>query len=146
MVYHYYDNLSLAEVLYSPFSSQLIDIEYPTNNSPPTANAGPDQIIFDTIIIDGSQSSDPDEDIVAYEWQIHHITDPSCDRTAAGETVTLTALSFGFYNVTLTVTDSEGAVDTDTMFFSATGPKGDFDFDGDVDGNDLFEFSKSFGF
>jgi len=32
------------------------------------------------------------------------------------------------------------------MFFSATGPKGDFDFDGDVDGNDLFEFSKSFGF
>ena len=45
----------------------------------------------------------------------------------------------------MTVTDNEGAVGFDNMFFSAMGLKGDLDLDGDVDGNDLSEFSKNFG-
>ena len=47
----------------------------------------------------------------------------------------------GFYDVNLIVEDDEGRTDTDQMLFSATGPKGDFDFDGDVDGYDLSVFA-----
>jgi len=39
-------------------------------NEPPTSNAGVDQIVTEgfTIVLDGSNSSDPDDDIVSYRW------------------------------------------------------------------------------
>ncbi len=114
-------------------------------NDAPTANAGPDQIIFDTITLDGLLSSDPEGDPITYEWNIQHTINPDYNYTFAGQQVAITGIPTGFYDVTLTVTDSAGATDTDTMFFSATGLLGDFDFDGDVDGDDLAEFSISFG-
>jgi hypothetical protein len=54
-------------------------------------------------------------------------------------------LKTGFYDVTLIVEDDEGRTGTDQMLFSATGPKGDFDFDGDVDLYDLSVFSEYYG-
>ena len=114
-------------------------------NGTPTAEAGPDQIAFDTITLDGSKSSDPDEDPLIYQWQIQHTVNPAYNRTASGEIAVVTDLQLGFYNVTMTVTDPGGATDTDTMFFSATGLKGDFDFDGDVDAVDLGSFIENYG-
>ena len=123
---------------------------YERSNSPdaivkPIANAGSDQIVFDEITLDGSLSDDPDGEIVAYEWQIEHQENPSFDTSAVGETPTISNLKKGFYDVILTVEDNDGEVDSDEMFFSATGLKGDFDFNGTVDGSDLAEFAEKFG-
>ena len=90
-------------------------------NQPPTANAGPDQIVFDEITLDGTQSSDTDGTIVSYDWQIQNQDDLST-ITTTGVTPTITGLKLGFYDVTLTVTDDEDAIGIDSMFFSATGP------------------------
>ena len=130
-------------VHYNGSTWSLVDLT--STNSPPTANAGPDQIIFDTITLDASLSSDPEGAPLTYEWTIQHTVNPDYNYTATGQQATITGFATGFYDVTLTITDSAGAIDTDTMFFSATGRKGDFDFDGDVDGDDLAEFSISFG-
>jgi hypothetical protein len=44
------------------------------NNSAPTANAGPDQTsnvqVADTVILDGSASSDPDGNTLSYSWSL----------------------------------------------------------------------------
>ena len=111
----------------------------------PVANAGPDQIVFNEITLDGLQSTDSDGIIDLYEWQILHRENPAYDRTAVGDKPTISDLEPGFYDVTLTVTDNDGAVDADTMVFSAMGRKGDLNMDGDVDGDDLSEFSEEYG-
>src|SRR3989442_1596441 len=50
----------------SPSDTVLID----TQNSPPTANAGPDQTVFvgATVQLDGSGSSDVDHDFLTFRW------------------------------------------------------------------------------
>jgi hypothetical protein len=114
-------------------------------NQTPTANAGHDQIVFDEITLDGSLSDDPDGEIVSYQWQLIHSVNSAYNRSAEGQTPTISDLKHGFYDVTLVVEDNGGATDTDEMSFSATGLKGDFNFDGNVDGSDLAEFSENFG-
>ena len=136
-----YSTINYQPILTTPHPDTPI-FEY---NQSPTANAGHDQIIFDTITLDGTQSSDPENDALTYEWQIQHTENPDYNYTATGQQVTITGIATGFYDVTLTVTDSAGATDIDTMFFSATGLLGDFDFDGDVDGDDLSNFTGKFG-
>ena len=111
----------------------------------PQANAGPDQIVFDEITLDGSLSNHPDDETISYQWQLNHRENSDLDRTASGENPTVFNLKEGFYDVTLIVEDDEGRTHTDQMFFSATGPKGDFDFDGDVDEYDLLIFSEYYG-
>ncbi len=113
--------------------------------NPPTAHAGPDLIVFDEITLDGSQSDDPDGTLELYEWQINHRENSDFDRTAYGEIVTISSLEYGFYDVTLTVTDDDGLTDTDEMGCAAIGKKGDLDFDGDSDGSDLAEFALNYG-
>lgn len=90
----------------------------PTGNQPPIANAGPDQTVTDSdsdgwedVTLDGSASYDPDGTIAAYEWK-------------EGETPLGTGVSFtcdfavGTHTVTLTVTDNEGATDTDEVIIT----------------------------
>ncbi len=110
----------------------------------PVANAGPDQIVFDEITLDGSLSTHPDGVIMFYQWQLNHRENSAFNTTASGINPTVSNLKRGFYDVTLIVEDDQGITGSDQMFFSAAGLKGDFDSDGDVDGDDLSVFSSYF--
>jgi len=90
-------------------------------NQPPTADAGIDQIIFDTITLNGSKSTDPDGGTLTYSWQLNHRTNLTNNRTAIGIAPTISNLQSGFYDVILTTKDDGNLTDTDTIMFSATG-------------------------
>ena len=84
-------------------------------NQPPTANAGLDQSANDadgtnseTVTLDGSASSDLDGTIDTYEW--------AEGATPLGSTVSITeSFGVGTHTVTLTVTDDDGATDSNDV-------------------------------
>ncbi len=90
-------------------------------NTPPVANAGPDQVgrAGDTVTLDGSASHDADNDQLAYAWAF--VSKPAgsaaalSDRTAVGPT--FTPDEGGFYVLSLTVNDGtvDSAADTVTI-------------------------------
>lgn len=92
-------------------TSNTVDAIWETPpNAPPVANAGVDQVIEQTgptmaVILDGSGSSDPDNDPLTYTW--------SGDTSATGANPTVN-LGPGVHNLTLTVSDGQ-ASDTDTV-------------------------------
>lgn len=79
-------------------------------NNPPLADAGPDQkgLVGEVMTFDGSGSYDNEGPIASYEWDFGDGT------TATGEGVTHTYTGYGPFDVTLTVTDTEGLTDTDS--------------------------------
>ncbi|MCP4262232.1 MAG: choice-of-anchor D domain-containing protein, partial [Planctomycetes bacterium] len=84
-------------------------------NQAPVANAGPDQTTADLngdgseqITLDGSGSTDSDGTIQSYVWTEGAI------QIATGQTPTVT-LAVGTHDITLTVTDDDGATDSDTV-------------------------------
>jgi len=83
-------------------------------NQPPVANAGEDQTVpadascSATVSLDGSGSSDPDNDPLTYEW-----TGPFGTATGVNPTVTL---PLGVHSIDLTVDDGNGGTHTDTVF------------------------------
>jgi len=91
----------------------------PPPNQPPTANAGPDQTInlpAMSVTLSGS-GSDPDGSIVSYSWTKvsgigGNITSPNTAST------TVTGLIIGTYVFRLTVTDNNGATNTDDVTIS----------------------------
>jgi PKD repeat protein len=86
-------------------------------NEPSVADAGGDKIIFveEEVTFDASASSDPDGSIVSYEWDFD---DGSTD---SGEIVTHKYSEQGDYTAILTVTDNDGAKDTDKIFVHVKG-------------------------
>jgi PKD repeat protein len=80
-------------------------------NEPPTADAGPDRTAYpgDVINFNGSGSNDTDGTIDTYFW------DFGDGYTGSDEKTTHTYTSEGSYDVTLTVTDDDGAFDTDGL-------------------------------
>lgn len=83
----------------------------PVPNVAPTANAGADQAVAegDSVTLSASASSDSDGSIISYRW-------------AEGSTVLANSSSFskndfsiGIHTLTLTVTDDDGATDSDTV-------------------------------
>jgi hypothetical protein len=82
-------------------------------NAPPMAAAGDDQVVECAgpdgaeVVLDGSGSSDPDQDPVVLTWS-------GPFGTASGPTATVT-VPLGTWVITLEVRDSEGAVATDTV-------------------------------
>ena len=84
-----------------------------SSNEPPTADAGPDQLLQvaggDTaeVTLDGSASSDPDSDPLTFTWT-------NSFGTVMGVMPTV-ALPAGVHVVTLTVDDGKGGTDTDTV-------------------------------
>lgn len=102
----------------------ILSIPLPTlPNTPPFANAGPDQTVEQEsyagtqVTLDGSGSTDPDsspgtnDDIIGFEWY-EGATPPGI-----GETINYT-FPLGSYTVTLKVTDSFGETDEDDVIIT----------------------------
>ena len=97
-----------------------------TNNTPPVANAGPNQSVSvgETVTLDGSGSTDVDGDPLTYAW--------SFDSVPAGSTATLSdptavmptfvADEAGTYEVQLIVNDGSEDSAPDTVTITATQP------------------------
>lgn len=66
-----------------------------------------------TVVLDGSQSSDFDGDIVSYDWNLGDGT------TATGVEVMHEYIEGGKYSVTLTVTDNDNKTDSDSILITA---------------------------
>lgn len=108
-------------------------------NTPPVADAGPDQTVTvgSTAQLDGSNSSDPDDDPLTYRWLFISIpagsnaslSDPSIPKPS------FVADLAGNYILELAVSDSRGGIDRDRVTVMAVEErlKGDVDLDGDVD-------------
>jgi len=84
----------------------------------PLADAGLDQTVVQgtTVYLDAGGSTTPDGEIVGYEWEIegpNSVTPPDC-RTC--EQTQFVATEEGTYTVSMTITDDEGATDTDTLY------------------------------
>jgi hypothetical protein len=87
----------------------------PSTNTPPVANAGPDQTVVDTdgntlevVTFDGTGSFDPDGSILAYAWTLN--------GNPFGNAATFSVTRpLGTFVVTLTVTDNLGGTASDTV-------------------------------
>jgi hypothetical protein len=84
-------------------------------NRPPVAEAGPDQTVECTgysganVTLDGSASSDPDNDPLTYEWR-------DADGNLVGSTAqVMLTLSRGTHDFTLSVNDGRGGTNSDTV-------------------------------
>ena len=99
----------------------VVTVQEAPANQPPVANAGPDQTVTDTdgngqedIALDGSESDDPDGDIVSWVWT------ENGTEVATGEKPTV-SLSVGVHTITLTVTDNDGDTDSDDVVITVQG-------------------------
>lgn len=89
------------------------EVEYPTTNSPPTAAVAANTTSGDaplTVAFDGSEASDPDDDIEEYIWRFKDGSAP-----ASGQSVTHTFSIAGEYDVELVVVDSAGNRNSETV-------------------------------
>lgn len=91
----------------------------PNPNQPPVANAGVDQtsIVEEVVNFDGSGSSDPEGDMLSYEWDFGDGSNGSGVTTSHAYDIA------GNYTVTLTVIDSAGNIDSDTLFVNVEQPE-----------------------
>jgi uncharacterized protein YndB with AHSA1/START domain len=97
----------------------------PASASPPVADAGPNQTVDEgvTVTLDGSNSSDPDNDISSYQWnQTGGLSVTLSDTSAARPTFTAPNVGPGGASLTfqLTVTDSGGLQSTDTCIVNVS--------------------------
>ncbi|MCD6585823.1 MAG: hypothetical protein J7K96_08690, partial [Desulfobacteraceae bacterium] len=111
------------------------------NNGEPTADAGPDQTVSPgaTVILDGSASTDPEDSIVSYQWNISGAMG-SFPLSLTGQTPSFTAPNADEWVIyRLTVTDNGGKTDTDkvTITINADNNK----IDGDVNGDSNVDLS-----
>lgn len=91
----------------------------PPDNKPPVANAGPDQNLvypYNSTILDGSNSTDPDNNIDSYQWRkilgpaSLYISEPDKAVTDVKQ------LEYGrVYQLELKVTDTRGLYSKDTV-------------------------------
>ena len=96
-------------------------------NYPPVADAGPDQLVMVSTLVtlDGSNSSDPNDNIMSYEWAMVWGTQVSptlTDANTAVATFTAPATTQDF-QFELTVTDSVGEVSRDTVAIAVREPQ-----------------------
>ncbi len=92
--------------------------EIAINNHPPVADAGPDQAIAlptDSVILDGSQSSDIENNITGFSWT--KISGPSTFHIVNADAIQTSVMSLitGVYQFELKVTDGGGLFAMDTV-------------------------------
>lgn len=90
----------------------------PVPNKKPVANAGDDRVIqlpIDHAQLDGRSSTDEDGTITSYSWT--KISGPAGSTIHPSDSVVATVgnLKEGAYTISLTVTDDDGATDSDTL-------------------------------
>lgn len=92
-------------------------------NHAPTADAGMDQTVAPgtTVTLDGSGSTDPDDDTLAYNWAQSGGT--AVIFTSILSRTTFTAQAPGVLTFTLTVSDPGGLMDSDTVAVIITMPE-----------------------
>jgi len=106
----------------SPADSVLINVEMP--NTIPVANAGVDQVVFtgDLVTLDGSGSSDADNDLLSFSWSI--ISAPNFSTAGlsntAVESPTLIPDVAGTYIMQLIVNDGLANSSADTVTLTVT--------------------------
>ncbi len=87
------------------------------SNAAPTANAGPDRTMTlpsNSIILNGTGSSDSDGTIVGYSWvKLTSLAGTLANANSA--TPTVTGMVAGIHTFRLTVTDNAGLTGTDTV-------------------------------
>ena len=100
-----------------------------SGNSAPQANAGGDQTITlgETVNLDANGSSDPDGDELSALWTLQSAPDGSNLDTsdiagASSFTAQITPDATGTFEVRLAVTDTQGALGTDTMLIEVSQP------------------------
>lgn len=96
-----------------------IEIDYDNSNQPPTADAGSNQTVNEgaTVNLNGSGSTDPENDTLTYQWV--RLSGPSISisgsNTATPSFVAPQVASAQVVVVQLTVDDGNGNSDTDTV-------------------------------
>lgn len=115
----------------------------PIVNTPPVANAGPDQTLTDTdrdgqevVTLDGSASTDAQAPVSNYLWK------EGVTNLANGPSSTANVpFTVGTHSVLLTVTDSGGLTATDSVTITVNAfCFADYNLDGGVDGGDVDSF------
>ena len=112
-------NIATSYTFSNVGSDHTIEVSFAANTHPPVADAGPPQIVEEgeTVTLDASQSTDPNDVVVNYEWaQIDGLQVSLSDENAvkptfvAAPTTEDTTVVFQ-----LTVYDSGGLSDSDTV-------------------------------
>lgn len=92
-------------------------------NVAPQANAGPDQQVEtgSTVVLDGSQSSDANNDPLSYSWAFQQRPQSSTATLSdsATQSPSFIADELGSYTIELTVDDQQGSIATDTVSVEA---------------------------
>ena len=123
-------------------STDTCVVNVPWTNIPPTADAGPDQTVDEgvTVTLDGSNSTDPNNDIIAHLWE--QTNGPVVVLSSSEDgSITFTAPDVGPDGVSLTfkltTTDSTGLQSEDDCIINVTWvnlpPAADADLDQTVD-------------
>ncbi|MBI5943075.1 MAG: BMP family ABC transporter substrate-binding protein [Chloroflexi bacterium] len=101
-----------SQILDEAGNSTAVDWSVPFNQ-PPVAEAGGPYIVDwgEIFTLDGSGSTDPENNIISYEWDLDE--DGQYDD-ASGVTVTTSFSQFGGHIIGLRVTDEGGLINTDT--------------------------------
>jgi len=99
------------------------NVNVETSNERPIAEAGPDQTVAlgHSVRLDGSESSDPDADPLAYTWEI--VSNPGGSNVALSNPGSVNPAFVpdvaGQYIVKLIVDDGNGGTDSDTILVTA---------------------------
>ena len=102
-------NFIITLTVSNGIASSSASVTVSTANSPPVANAGPNQTVAlgSTVVLDGSHSSDVDGDLLTYQWAFTGLPPGSAAVLTGANTVSpsFVADKSGVYTVQLTVSD-----------------------------------------